>query len=287
MTATVTYRRKPRAAPDAASVPRPVDVGLTLGLAHALAVLGLSLLLAAAAAWAIRQPAFTLRGIEVEGELARSSLAQVRTVAVPRLEGNFFTVNLATARAAFESVPWVRAAQVQRVWPDRLHVQLEEHRPAALWGGSDGERLVNTHGEVFEANAAAVEDEALPTLSGPAGSSARVLALYRALGPVLEPLGHGIESLALSSRGSWTATLDNGVVLELGRGESGEVLERTRRFVASLPELVARFGRPLAHADLRHRDGYALKLTGLGTGPEAGASPAPRSAARPAAPPTR
>jgi cell division protein FtsQ len=283
--AAAPYRRAPKpTATDRGAGLRPLEVGITQALAQALALAGALLLAAAAGAWAVRQPVFTLQGIDLDGELTRSSLAQVRTAAVPRLQGNFFTLDLEAAQAAFESVPWVRTAQVRRVWPNRLHVRIDEHRPAALWGGADGERLVNTHGEVFEANAAAV-DEVLPTLAGPDGSSARMLALYRALIDTLAPLGPAIDALTLTSRGSWTVALDNGVTLELGRGSDAEVLERTHRFVATVPELVARFGRPLAHADLRHRDGYALKLTGLGTGPEAGfPTPRPTAARTPAAP---
>ena len=81
-------------------------------------------------------------------------------------------------RRAFESVPWVRHAVVRRVWPNRLRVQLEEHRPVALWGGETGsEKLVNSFGEVFEANLGDVEDDDLPRLVGPDGSSAQVLAM--------------------------------------------------------------------------------------------------------------
>ena len=60
-------------------------------------------------------------------------------------------------------------------------VRLEEHRPVALWGGGEpgSEKLVNSFGEVFEANVGDVEDDNLPTLEGPDGSSARVLAHAR------------------------------------------------------------------------------------------------------------
>ena len=118
--------------------------------------------------------------------------------ALPRLTGNFLTMNLQQARAAFESVPWVRHATVRRVWPLHLVVALEEHRPAAYWetkaenADADSEavvdtRLVNSFGEVFEANLGDVEDEDLPTLAGPAKSSAAMLAMWRQL----DPLTHG------------------------------------------------------------------------------------------------
>jgi cell division protein FtsQ len=160
----------------------------------------------------------------------------------------------------------VRHATVRRVWPDRLAVRLEEHRAAALWDGDAGEeRLVNTFGEVFEANAGDVEDEALPRLAGPPGSAARVLTMQRTLEPVLTPIGSPMRSLQLTSHGTWRTKLVNGVVIELGRGEPEAVAERAARFVRTLPQVTASMQRPLLSADLRHPDGYAVRLKGVTT----------------------
>ena len=86
----------------------------------------------------MRSPLLPIRAIQLEGELLRTSVPTIRANAGPRLAGNFFSVDLDGARAAFETVPWVRRAVVRRVWPDRLLVRLEEHHAAALWQGEDG-----------------------------------------------------------------------------------------------------------------------------------------------------
>ena len=73
-------------------------------------------------------------------------------------------------------------------------------RPAALWAGDANlERLVNNQGEVFEANLGDVEDESLPTLKGPEGSAAQMLALLRRLAPVLAPLLNTLMIAQMSS----------------------------------------------------------------------------------------
>lgn len=215
-------------------------------------------------AWLVRLPYFDLRGIDVEGELARSSAAAVRAHAAPKLAGNLLTIDLPGARAAFESAPWVRRAAVRRVWPDGLAVKLEEHRPAAWWQDEQG-RLVNVHGEVFEADPGDIEEEGLPVLRGPEGSAPLMLAMQRRLVPVFAGLDLRALQLALSVRGSWRAQLDSGARVELGRGSEDEVVARAQRFAATVPQLVARYERPLEYADLRHAEGYALRLKGVGT----------------------
>jgi cell division protein FtsQ len=254
--------------------PTPLDVRLMNALAALVFVAALLLLLWATLKWATRSPVFTLRAIALESTLQRSNVASVRANALPRLQGNFFSIDLDASRAAFESVPWVRRATVRRVWPNQLAVTLEEHQPAALWQGDSerrNERLVNTHGEVFEANVGEVEDEDLPTLAGADAASAQMLAMLHRLSAALTPLEHQVTTLRLSSRGSWRAELDGGATLELGRGNDDEVDARVLRFVRTLTEAAARFSaagekpRALVAADLRHPDGYALRLAGIGT----------------------
>jgi cell division protein FtsQ len=252
-------------APDAAQV-LPPDVRLMNTSAVLLAVVALALVTATAVLWLARQPYFAIRAITVEGDVARNSVSTIRANALPKLAGNFLTMDLAAARRAFESVPWVRLAVVRRVWPNRVRVQLEEHKPVALWGGENGgEKLVNSFGEVFEANVGDVEDEALPTLSGPNGRSAHVLAMLGRVDSGLAPLGGHVDELAYSGRGSWRATLDSGAVVELGRGSDDDVLARAARFVATVDQVTSRYQRPLQYADLRHHDGYAVRLKGVST----------------------
>jgi cell division protein FtsQ len=69
-----------------------------------------------------------------------------------------------------------------------------------------------------------------------------------------------VERLSLSGRGSWRADLDGGVVIELGRGSAEDVLARASRFVDTITQVTGHFKAPVLHADLRHPDGYAVRL---------------------------
>jgi len=259
----------------AAPTPIPADIRLMNVTAVVLAAIGVCALVAVAVLWAAHRPVFAVRAIKVDGDLAHNSALTIRANAAPKLAGNFFTMDLAAGRRAFESVPWVRQAIVKRVWPNRLAVHLEEHKPAALWSSSANadeatDKMVNTFGEVFEANVGDVEDDALPTLRGPDGSSAQMLRMIARLQPEFAAMDAHIDTLELSGRGSWRAELDTGAEVELGRGSEDEVIARTRTFIATLPEVRMRYAQhPLLYADLRHNDGYAVRLKGVSTAVEA------------------
>lgn len=249
------------------ALPLPLDVRLMNITATVLfAACGL-LLVAALGWWALRHPLFAIGGIVVQGDVTHNSAATLRANVAPRLAGNFFTVDLRRAREAFEEVPWVRHAVVRRQFPNRLRVELQEHEALAFWGDSES-RLVNTQGEVFEANPGDVEEEGMPRLAGPEGTAPMVLAMYRGLQPLLQKLDLGIEQVVLTGRGGWSMHLDSGAVVELGRGTSEEVLARGQRFAQTLTQVTAKYGRrpeALVTADLRHADGYAVRLRGVAT----------------------
>ena len=235
------------------------------GLSSLFTLAFMAMLFALAVAWLMRQPLFNLSAISVQGDSSHNNAVTLRANVAPRLTGNFFTVDLGITRAVFESVPWVRKAVVQRQFPDRLKVVLQEHRAIAYWGPEGDSRLVNNFGEVFEANQGEVETEELPQLNGPQGQAALVLQAYEMLSPLFEKLDAVIDRLELTGQGSWRARLDNGAVLELGHGSLDDIQARAQRFVSTLTQVSSRYGRELESADLRYGNGYALKLRGVTT----------------------
>lgn len=249
----------------AVTQPLPRDIKLMNACALGFTLVFVALVLVLVLSWVMNKPAFGVRAIRVQGDVLHNSAVTLRANVAPKLAGNLFSLDLTRARMAFESVPWVRHAVVQRTFPNQISVTLQEHKAVAYWSEQAETKLLNSFGEVFEANLDEVESEDLPTLAGPQGQSAEVLAIYQALLPIFEPLDAVPEHFELTGRGSWRARLDNGAVLELGRGSLDEIKARAQRFVATLPQLTAKFGRNVESADLRYSNGYALKLKGVTT----------------------
>ena len=266
--------------------PVPLDIRFMNRLSSALLWVLACMLLAAALVWASSLSLFAIRGITVVNDLMPDTLVMSRVAVTPRpevahynaltlkanviarLQGTFFTLDLAQTRKVFETLPWVRRAVVRRVFPNRLKVQLQEHEAVAFWGAEGDSRLVNSYGEVFEASLADAESDSLPRLSGPEGQSAQALAMYLTLAPLLKPVDLKLVQLELSARGGWRAVLDSGTVLELGGGSNAELVARLERFLHTVTQATSRYNRrveQLASVDLRHTDGYAIRLNGVST----------------------
>jgi cell division protein FtsQ len=251
----------------------------------------LALLIAAGGAvrLLLESSAFPLRSIRIEGDLHHVGRRDIVNALQGRLSGTFFNMDLDGVRALFESIPWVRHAEVRRLWPDRLEVRLEEQVVLARWGQPEDERLVNVHGEAFHG----ASDAALPLFAGPADSEREVAEHYDAFRRALAPLALEPAAVVLSPRYSWQVRLSNGLTLQLGRdtdragsgaAPGSDLASRLARFVSIYPDRVAPMARRVDYVDLRYPDGFALHVAGLQQGgaasSNAGAGGARAAAAR-------
>ncbi|WP_323002793.1 cell division protein FtsQ/DivIB [Denitromonas sp.] len=211
--------------------------------------------------WLAARPTFQLREVMVLTPPAQVSSEQLQYAARSVVKGNFFTVDLVAVREAFEKLPWVRKAQVRRRWPDTLEVRLEEHQAVAYWTVNDsGEtRLVNRQGEIF----IAASNAHMPAFVGPEGYAGYLLASHARFSALLAPLGRELVELGLSAREAWQLTLDDGLVIRLGRDrEKAGVEARIARFVEAYPKALAKAPMTIAVADLRYPNGFALLPAG-------------------------
>lgn len=201
----------------------------------------------------VRLPAFPLREVRLTNAVSLVSRDQVETLIRREVRGNFFTVDLATVRAAFTKLPWVREVSMRRHWPDRLDVTLEEHVPLARWG-SDG--LVNSHGEVFNA----AYDSDLPVFVGPPESAKEIAIQYEYFRRSLAAIGKVPQQVQVTPRRAWQIRLEDGTVLELGREE---VEARLGRFISAYERTLAPLARKIDLVDLRYANGFAARIPGL------------------------
>jgi cell division protein FtsQ len=208
--------------------------------------------------YVVRLPVFPLREVRIDGELVHVTREQLETLARREVKGNFFTLDLGEARAAFATLPWVRKVDVRRQWPDRLEVTLEEHVALARWGDA---ALVNTHGDVFTA---AFEGN-LPLFEGPAESAKEVAIQYGYFHRRLATIGQVPVAVQVSSRRAWQVRLASGLTLKLGRER---IEARLDRYIAVYNRTLSRLQRKLDYVDLRYPNGFAVRIPELRPEPQ-------------------
>ncbi len=217
----------------------------------------------------VQIPFFSFQKITLANNTKHSNDNYVRSHVLRNLRGNFFTINLSDVQAAFVSQPWVRAAVVKRIFPNALRVELQEHKEVALWKNAESDiRLLSSDGIIFDANPDESEQDNLPELSGPDQNAPMVLAAWRMLNPMLEPLNTRITHLSLDERGSWKLKLAQNTTIVLGQAQLDQLQRRMEQFVDTIVTVSARYNRSVRdvqYADLRYPSGYALRLRGVGT----------------------
>ncbi len=192
-----------------------------------------------------------VRWLDVEGDLERTSAAQVRSAAFGPASAGFFAADLEALQLAVEALPWVASASVGRDWPDALHIRVIEHRPVARW---NRHRLMSDRGEVFEVSGN-ISMQGMVELAGPDARRDEVLEHWVHMRRRLASVGLDIERLAVDERGAWTVELDSGKRLELGREQ---IHERLQRYVRVHDQLRSQ-GRPIAGVDLRYPNGLSVR----------------------------
>ena len=251
------------------AIAKPLDVRLMNLAAFMLGSAAILVCLVYSARWALTLPVFGVTRIVVDGDSGHHNALTIKANVAGRIEGNFFFADLAHARSVFETIPWVRRAVVRREFPGRLRVTLEEHRSSGFWGGESESRMINSFGEVFDANVGDAESEALPRLIGADAQAALILNMYRRLSPLLQAKDAAIEQLELTGRNAWKMQLDSGAQIELGHGNQDEVVARFQKFLMTQERVLATYGRSdlerVEAVDLRNGQGYAIRISGVTT----------------------
>lgn len=206
---------------------------------------------------------FPVRTIRVNGEFRYLTRQALEEAVAPHVGQGLLRVTVDQIRTEVERLPWVRSAQVRRIWPEGLEVRVTEQLALARWGSGG---LVNLEGALFSAPADS-GPQGLPELTGPEGSSTLVTAHYRKFSTTLEQAGLMLVRLELDQRNAWRLHLNDGLVVDLGRED---VARRLQRFARLHKQFLAKDSRRLERVDLRYANGFAVQFAGVDETPADG-----------------
>ncbi|MFZ1620652.1 cell division protein FtsQ/DivIB, partial [Dokdonella sp.] len=193
-----------------------------------------------------------VRKIELRAEYAHVSAEQIRATVEAHLGKGFFAVQLQDVRDAVSRLPWVERVEARKQWPDTLSLTVYERQPFARWGDT---RLISRSGDLFEVPGTDAM-QGLPQLSGPDARLAEVIAFHGDCLREFSGSGLNVQAVDLSARGSWRLTLSSGALIEIGRVDA---MQRLQRFLNAWPQLSAGNAGPPVYIDLRYENGFAMR----------------------------
>ena len=218
-------------------------------------------LLAGFRSYLLRAPKFAIGIKEIQG-LRHLSEGQVllKVKEIEEQDRSLFALDLDALRKSVELLPWVRAAMVRRVWPDRLMIQVTERVPIAFVRIDDSTQLVDEDGVLLDSKSEGLPNFDFPVLMGfESGFETELLArnrkrieLYRRLMRELDENGAGLSrdlsEVHLQDAGSVSIVLnDDTVLVHIG---ADHFQERFRRYLAMGREIKQKY-RLLESVDLR------------------------------------
>lgn len=184
----------------------------------------------------------------------RTSASEVaRAIAVGDL-GNLLLVSTTEVETKVEELPWVKAAEVDRMLPDTLRVKVTERRPFVVLSLGAARWSLDRHGRVLTAGAA-VDD--LPTLGGVEVDAVEVGAFIeapevasglRTLRSLAPGLRRRVVAVFAPSLERLTLSLDSGLLVRYGAAER---LAAKNAVLQAILERVAAGGKPPAYVDVR------------------------------------
>jgi cell division protein FtsQ len=177
---------------------------------------------------------------------------EIRSTLADLNHRGFFSLDVRDVQLRLEAHPWIASAEVKRVWPDRLVINLVEEAPIARWGA---DRLLNQQGDIFTPTPGSNLPN-LPLLQGPEDGQVLMMEQFQVISALLFPHGLRVDQLSLSERGSWELILNDGIRVVAGKQD---VLNRLKRFVDIYDSRIKNDIAVIEVVDLRYENGISVK----------------------------
>ena len=202
--------------------------------------------------WLTLPTTLPVQHVELRGDLRRIDMTRLEQQVNAEVKGGFFSIDLEKVRRGLESLPWVYAASLRRIWPDRLIIEIEEQKPIAHWGESG---LLNRYGDVFEAKLDPA-DQSLARINGEDGREKALISDFIEAERLLQPLDLHLVGLREDARRDQRLFLDSGIELALGRKNRQQ---RLGRFVSVFRQTLVPVLARISVLDLRYANGFAVR----------------------------
>ncbi len=185
--------------------------------------------------------------------ISTARAAEVRALIVPQNRQSILSLEPAAVKTRVESLDWVAAARVRRLWPSTLRVEVQRRQAYALWQEHGQVSVIDANGERLLAERSA-DHRNLPLVvgAGAGPASTPILAALESLPDVRAR----VERLVRVNDRRWDVRLKSGAIIALPEQDAPDALARLER----LQDQYALLDRPVDRVDLRVPGRLAVRV---------------------------
>ncbi|MGR8929763.1 MAG: cell division protein FtsQ/DivIB [Gammaproteobacteria bacterium] len=192
-----------------------------------------------------------IRYVRIEGAFQYTDKNELKKLLTPEMMRGFYHADMDAIRHLIASLPLVERVDVDRVWPDAVHIKIKEEKPIVRWGQT---ALLNNQGDIL--TPFNIDDfKNLPLITGPEGQERKLLEIMKGVYIALMDKSLQLAEFHVNERRAWHIKLANGLDMQLGRKAP---LENMQRFLKTMDLLGDEQIAQMASVDTRYPNGYAV-----------------------------
>ncbi len=192
--------------------------------------------------------------VHVGSELTEAEREAVVGAVRKTIDGGILSTDIDDVASALRSLTWPRTAEVRRVWPDKLEVDVTKVNVIARW---QTDSYLTSTGSVVKVP---VEVTNLPLLDCAIATPAEAMEMYGTLRDIATGEALVLTELDQNRIGEWQIRFANQLTVNLG---AEKVVERMHRFAHTYRYSASLGTGTLAHVDTRYPNGVALRFNEL------------------------
>lgn len=192
--------------------------------------------------------------VHVGSELTEVERQAVISAVRKTIDGGILSTDIDDVASALRNLSWPRTAEVRRVWPDKLEVDVTKVSVIARW---QTDSYLTSTGSVVKVPA---EVPNLPLLDCAIATPAEAMEMYGMLRDIATNEALVLTELEQNRIGEWQIRFANQLTVNLG---AEKVVERMHRFAHTYRNSASLGAGTLAYVDTRYPNGVAIRFNEL------------------------
>ena len=195
---------------------------------------------------------FPIKNISIESKMINVNKDDVFEKSKNYLNSkSFFNFKINILKKEIEEVPWVKSADIRRVYPGEIKIYIEEHIPIAIW---NNESYMNNIGDIFF-----IHDikKNLPIISSNQSGNKIMFEYFSLLLKYIsdENFDIKIKKIEENDIRSLSAYLSSGIIVKFG---SKDIRGKILTFIKVYKTLNTSDLEKIRYIDMRYSNGFSI-----------------------------